>query len=177
MMLRRSRTMAEIIPDFASLHPGYNGCASWWAVASAFSDRVACLSSAREDAMQIGLLTTAICAAAVWAAASSGASAAEVKVLSTTGMREAIEDLAPKFERSTGHKAVAAFANSGTTLRRLAEGEAADIIILPRDMIEGLVKDGKANANSVATVARVGLGIAIRKGAAKPDIATPEGFK
>ena len=58
----------------------------------------------------------------------TSASAAEFNVLSATGIREVVEDLVPKFERSTGHKATVGFANAGTILRRLAEGEAADIL-------------------------------------------------
>jgi molybdate transport system substrate-binding protein len=120
-----------------------------------------------------------VCAAVVLSSAPlpPHADAGEIKVLSATGIREAIEDLAPKFERATGHKVVVAFANSGTVLKRFAEGESADVILLPREAIDGLVKDGKANANSVAIVARAGIGVAIRKGAIKPDIATADGFK
>jgi molybdate transport system substrate-binding protein len=129
--------------------------------------------------MRTGLVVITVCAAAALPSApiAPSANAAEIKVLSATGIREAIEDLAPKFERSTDHKLVVAFANSGTVLKRLGEGEAADVIILPREAVDGLVKDGKANASSVAIIARAGIGVAIRKGAIKPDISTPDAFK
>jgi molybdate transport system substrate-binding protein len=103
--------------------------------------------------------------------------AAELKVLSALGVKEVVEDLGPKFERATGHKLTIAFANLGTIRKRIQSGEAADVVFLPSQGIEGLVKDGKANAATVAAVARGGIGVAVRKGAPKPDVSTPEALK
>lgn len=105
------------------------------------------------------------------------AEAAELKMLSANGMREVMEDLGPKFERATGHKLAIAFGNLGTLVKRVQEGETADVIVLPRQGIDGFVKDGKAGASNVTVLARSGLGVAVRKGAAKPDISTPEVLK
>jgi molybdate transport system substrate-binding protein len=127
--------------------------------------------------MRTSLVVIALSAAMWGAALSPVANAAEFNVLSATGIREVVEDLVPKFERSTGHKATVGFANAGTILRRLAEGEAADMIILPREAVDGLVKDSKATADSVVVIARAGIGVAVRKGASKPDISTPDAFK
>ena len=50
-------------------------------------------------------------------------------------------------------------------------------IVLQRQEIDGFVKDGKADASSVTVLARSGVGVAVRKGAPKPDISTPEALK
>lgn len=103
--------------------------------------------------------------------------AAEIKMLSANGMREVIEDLGPKFEHATGHRLVIAFATLGVIVKRVQEGETADVIAIPRQGIDRLVKDGKANASTVTVLARAGIGVVVRKGAPKPDISTPEALK
>ncbi len=105
------------------------------------------------------------------------ADAADIKVLSAVGMKEVMEDLGPKFERASGHKLTLAFGNLGTLVRRLQGGEPADVVILPGQGVDGLVKDGRARAEDRAVLARSGVGVAIRKGAPKPDISTPEALR
>lgn len=116
-------------------------------------------------------------AAIVVLAQSVAAEAAEIKVLSANGMREVMEDLGPKFERATGHRLVVAFATLGVIVQRIQSGEAADVITIPRQGVDRLVKDDKANAGTVAVLARAGIGLVVRKGAPKPDISTPEALK
>lgn len=102
------------------------------------------------------------------------AEAADVKVLSANGMREVMEDLGPKFERATGNRLAIAFATLGVIVKRVEGGETADVVIIPRQGIDQLVKDGKANAVTVTVLARAGIGVIVRKGAPKPGISTPE---
>ncbi len=105
------------------------------------------------------------------------ANAAEIKVLSANGMREVMEDLGPKFERASGHKLAITFGNLGVIVKRVQDGETADVVITPRQGIDGFVKDGKADASSVTALARTGTGVVVRKGAPKPDISSPEALK
>jgi len=105
------------------------------------------------------------------------AESAEVKVLCANGMQTVMEDVAPKFERATGHKLVIAFATGGATVKRARDGEPADVVIAPQRGIDGLVKDGKVAAGAVTAVASTGISVAIRKGAPKPDISSPEALK
>jgi molybdate transport system substrate-binding protein len=102
------------------------------------------------------------------------AEAAELKVLSALGMQAVMEDLGPKFERATGHKLAITFATLGATVKRVQGGEIADVVIIPQQGIDGFVKDGKAVAGNVTVVARSGTSVAVRKGAPKPDISSPE---
>jgi len=105
------------------------------------------------------------------------AEAAELKVLSAFGMQSVLEDLGPKFERATGHKLAISFATGGATVKRVLGGEIADVVITIQPGINTLVKDGKAAAGNVAVLARAGIVVAVRKGAPKPDIASPDALK
>jgi len=107
----------------------------------------------------------------------NAAESAELKVLSAGGIQAVMEDLGPKFERATGHKLAITFANAGTTVKRIQDGETADVVITTQPGIENFVNDGKAVAGNVTIVARSGIGLAIRNGAPKPDISSPEALK
>jgi molybdate transport system substrate-binding protein len=105
------------------------------------------------------------------------AEASELKVLSAIGMQSVLEDLGPKFERATGHKLSFSFATAGAAVKRAQDGEAADVVIATRQGIDGLVKNGKAAAANVTALASAGISVAIRKGAPKPDISSPDALK
>jgi molybdate transport system substrate-binding protein len=101
----------------------------------------------------------------------------ELKVLSANGMREVVQDLGPKFESASGHRLSIAFATVGVIVKRIQDGEMVDVVVIPRDGINRLVKDGKASAEALAVLASSGIGLIVRKGAPKPDISTPEALK
>jgi molybdate transport system substrate-binding protein len=105
------------------------------------------------------------------------AEAAELKVVSAIGMQSVMEDLGPKFERATGHKLAISFATAGAAVKRAQGGEATDVVIATRQGIEGLVTNGKAAADNVTVLASAGISVAIRKGAPKPDISSPDALK
>ena len=107
----------------------------------------------------------------------NAAESAEIKLLCANGMQTVIEDLAPKFESATGHKLVIVFATGGATVKRAGGGEPADVVIAPHRGIDGLVKDGKVSADAVTALASTGISVAIRKGASKPDISSPDALK
>jgi molybdate transport system substrate-binding protein len=114
--------------------------------------------------------------AALIASIPCGAGAAEMHVLITTAMKAAIDDLAPAFEAATGHKLTITYGPSGALAKRIAGGEAVDLVILAGG-IDGLIKQGKVAANSRRDVARVRIGVGVRKGAPRPDIATVESLR
>jgi len=105
------------------------------------------------------------------------ADAAEIRVLSSFGMQAVVEDLGPKFERETGHKLAITFATLGATVKRVHGGENFDIVIALQRGIDGFVKDGKTVVGNVTVLARTGMGVAVRTGAPRPDISSPEAFK
>jgi len=109
--------------------------------------------------------------------ASVVAAGEELKVMSAIGVQEVMEDLGPTFERVSGHKLTIVFATLGPALKRIEGGETADVVVLPAQGIDSLVKVGKAAGSDVRTVARSQVGVAVRKGTPKPDISSPEAFK
>ncbi len=125
----------------------------------------------------IRIVTVRLAALALLVHAGS-ADAAEIKLLSTNQMKTVMQELGPKFERATGHKLAITFAGLGRIVKHVQRGDAVDVVITLREGIDGFVKDGKADAGNVTVVARSrGLGVAIRKGAPKPDISSPEALK
>lgn len=111
------------------------------------------------------------------AGAFTPAVAAEVKAVFGLGMKAAMEAAAPHFERATGHRLTLVFEPPGPAHKRLADGEMFDVIAMPRAAIEALEREGRAPAGASVPVARTRMGIAVRKGAPKPDISTPEALK
>ena len=107
----------------------------------------------------------------------SGAAAAEIKLIGSPGVRGIVTELAPQFETATGHKVAADFDVIAVLKRRAAAGEAFDIIIPGPELIEELIRDGKVAPDSRAAFGRTGIALAVRKGAPKPDISTPENLK
>ena len=110
------------------------------------------------------------------------ASAAEVKVMISGGFSAAYQQLAPEFERVSGHKVTTAYGPSmGTTPQaipnRLQRGEPADVVIMVGYALDGLIKDGKVAAGSRVDLAKSSIGAAVRAGAPQPDIGSSEALK
>ncbi len=103
--------------------------------------------------------------------------AAEVKVLSAIGMRQILLELGPKFERATGHTLAISFDATGLIVKRIEAGENVDVVMINRSGVESLAKAGKVITVSVTNLAASNAAVAVRKGAPKADISSPEAFK
>jgi molybdate transport system substrate-binding protein len=116
-----------------------------------------------------------ILAAAATLLVATSVEAAEIKTLINTAMNEAVIVLVPQFEKATGHKVTISYDPSGGLARRLRSGEFADMILVASPELDKLIAEGKV-VNRV-DVSRTGIGIAVKKGARKPDVSTPEALK
>ncbi len=106
------------------------------------------------------------------------ASAAEIKVVSGSAVAPAMADLIPAFEQSSGHKVRSDFDGAiGAVTNRLLNGEACDVAIVSGQQIDLLVSEGKVAAGSRVDIARVGVGVFVRKTGSKPDISSVYAFK
>lgn len=86
--------------------------------------------------------------------------------------------LIPQFERSSGHKVTFDFDGAiGAMTERVKAGEAADVVIVSGPQLDMLEKQGKVVLASRGDIAKVGVGLFVRKGAPKPDIGSVEAFK
>jgi molybdate transport system substrate-binding protein len=109
---------------------------------------------------------------------SAGAApAAEITVLTGQGVVSAVRDVAPAFERTSGHKVVVSFESQSAMASKLAGNAPADIVMHYPHAIDDLIKQGKVVAGSRLDFARAGIGVAVKAGAAKPDIGSAEAFK
>src|SRR5258708_18332168 len=102
------------------------------------------------------LLTAVIAIAALMTTASIRA--AEIKVIASNGVKEALNELAPAFERETGHQLVIAFGLATALKRQIEAGEAFDLAILPAAAIDDLAKQGKVDAGAPPPLPPPGAG-------------------
>ena len=103
--------------------------------------------------------------------------AAEIIIFANQGAASATRDIAPAFEKATGHKAVVKFMSGAAMTEAIKASAPGDVISSLSEAFDGLVKDGKVVPGTVAEYARAGNGVAVKAGAPKPDISTVEGFK
>ncbi len=101
----------------------------------------------------------------------------DVKVLSATAMKEVLTDLTAELEHASGRKLAVAYATSGGNAKRIAAGEAADLVIIAKPDMDTLIERGHVVAGSGAEVARSNIGVGVRKGAPRPDISSPDALK
>src|SRR5688572_16436052 len=118
------------------------------------------------------------------AAASIGAlmlstpvSAADIALLSSTAMRESLEELVPAFEKASGHKVTITFKSGVDVTAALRAGDQADLAVSTNTALDELAKEGRIVAGSRVDFARPRVGVAVRQGAPKPDISTSDGVR
>jgi molybdate transport system substrate-binding protein len=112
----------------------------------------------------------------------TAASAADVQVMISSGFHGVYSELAPAFERASGHHLVTirgpSMGDSPEAIpARLARGEAADVVILDGGAADELGKQGLVRSDSKVDLARSLIGMVVRSGAAKPDIGSVEAFR
>src|SRR5215471_6006204 len=111
---------------------------------------------------------------AVALVAPTASGAAEIKVLTSRAMNHVLTELAGAFQRTSEHKITIILAPPAEIRRRIVNGETVDVAMSSSALIGDLIKQGKIVPDSELTLARVGIGVAVRAGSAKPDIATVE---
>jgi molybdate transport system substrate-binding protein len=105
------------------------------------------------------------------------AGAAEIKVLSTIALRDSWHEMKGPFEARSGHTLSLELGTSGAVAKRVDDGEAGDVIVTTTGHVERLVAAGKTVASTSRPVGKSAVGLAVRKGAPRPDISTPEALK
>jgi molybdate transport system substrate-binding protein len=107
---------------------------------------------------------------------SASAQHSEITLIAPDGIQSAVEDLIPGFEAKSGHKVKATFGSGLGTKKQVASGEAFDVPILQPPYPEVLAS-GNVVAGSATTLANVAVGVAVRKGAHRPDVSTSAAVK
>jgi molybdate transport system substrate-binding protein len=115
---------------------------------------------------------TAACAALALA---SPAPAAEIRLLSTNAAKTVLEELGPQFEKTTANKVVITWGTAAALKVQIEKGAAVDLALLTDGGVDDLVKQGKLKSR--VAFASSGIGVAIKRGAPKPDLSSTEAFK
>jgi molybdate transport system substrate-binding protein len=105
------------------------------------------------------------------------ADAAEVKIISGPATAGVLSEIAPQFERETGNKLSSKGGVTGVLKQLIESGEQFDLAIIPGPLIDAFMSQGKIAPGTSIPFVRVGMGVAVRTGAAKPDISSAAKFK
>lgn len=105
------------------------------------------------------------------------ANAAELKIISGPATSAVLAELAPQFERETGYKLDEKGGVTGVLKKLIESGEPFDVAIIPASLMGSFAKQGKIAGDTEVPLARVGMGVAVRAGAPKPDISSVSAFK
>jgi len=105
------------------------------------------------------------------------AAAAEITVLAGMGVVSGVRDLAPVFEKMTGNKVIVNFETAPDMNQKINSGAPADVAALQPDQVDAFIMKGKIVAGTHTNFSQAGVGVAVKAGAPKPDIGTPEAFK
>jgi len=123
-----------------------------------------------------------LCAASLLALAMTleplaGARAAELKILAGGSMTASLNELGLQFERASGHKLTVVFDSTPNLIKAATSGAPFDLGVVPVDVFKDAAARARFASGPTIDIARVGYGVAIRAGAPKPDISTPDALK
>lgn len=100
-----------------------------------------------------------------------------IRIMSGGAPKEIFQQLTPQFEHASGHKVDYVFAVMSALREKVAEGETADVLVMPTNILDAYQKDGVVRAQARAILGLVSVYAVTRKGAAQPDLSTPETVK
>jgi len=125
----------------------------------------------------VGVIARLVIYALFITAQSNLANAAEIKVFSTIGVKSVLEELIPKFEKSSGHTLNVTWSTAALLTKRVETGEQADALVLIKNNVESLLKEDKIVPGTETLFGQSIFAVGIKTGTPKPDISTPEAFK
>jgi molybdate transport system substrate-binding protein len=120
------------------------------------------------------MMRRVLLALVAWTACVATVGAVEIRVLSAAAVQVPLTEVADKFARDTGHRVVIEFATAGQVDEKLAAGARPDIVINGSGRIMARTSAGEAFVRDLGTVH---MGVAVRKGAARPDLSSVAKFR
>lgn len=101
----------------------------------------------------------------------------EIRILAGGAIAASMRAIAPGFERATGHRLAFFFGTTPVLIEEATSGSTFDAAVMPHEAFSDAETRAQFRPTPLTDIARVGLGLAVRAGAAKPDIATPDALK
>ncbi len=107
----------------------------------------------------------------------SAVQAAELKVIAGGSMTAVLNELAPQFERAFGHKVTVQFGSTPQLIKLATSDAPFDLGVVPVEVFKDAAARARFAPGPTIDIARVGYGVAVRAGAPKPDVSSPEALK
>ena len=98
-------------------------------------------------------------------------------MLTAGAFKQVVLALVPNYERQTGNHVTVDNGTTGQLKKRIEGGEAFDVLVITPAVVDEMIASGKLAAGSKVNLASVGIGVVVKQGAPKPDIATVDEFK
>ena len=105
------------------------------------------------------------------------AAAGEVVVFCPGAVQSVVRPLAKTYEEKTGNTVKFEFGTAGAVAKKVAEGAPGDVVLATDKGLAALAKDGKVDGGSIKDLGSMGVGVAVKAGAPKPDIHDVDAFK
>src|SRR6266849_1499103 len=143
-----------------------------------WSEAKASLETHMEDAVKLSanaVMLSLVVALGTWSA--GPARSADIAIFLNQATASGVRELAAGFEKATGHRVDVSFQGGPALNQKIVSGAPGDLVSLGLDQFDDYISQGKVVAGSVVEYARVGNGVAVKAGARRPDISTPEAFK
>jgi molybdate transport system substrate-binding protein len=105
------------------------------------------------------------------------AAAAEVVVFCPGAVQSVVRDLVKSYEQKSGNTVKFEFGTAGAVVKKVTDGVPGDVVLATDKGLAGLAKAGKVDGASIHNLGSMGVGVAVKAGAAKPDIHDVDSFK
>jgi molybdate transport system substrate-binding protein len=126
----------------------------------------------------MGIVMPRLILAAIFALfAAAPAAAAEVVVFCPGAVQTVVRGLVGDYEKTTGNTVKFEFSTAGAVVKRVADGMPGDVVLATDKGLAGLAKAGKVDEASIKNLGSMGVGVAVKAGAPKPDIHDVDAFK
>ncbi|WP_375415359.1 molybdate ABC transporter substrate-binding protein [uncultured Bradyrhizobium sp.] len=103
--------------------------------------------------------------------------AADLRVLAGGSMTGPLNELAPLFERASGHNLTIHFDSTPNLIKLATSGASFDLGVVPVDVFKNAEAKARFAPGPTTDIARVGYGVIVRAGTPKPDISTADALK
>jgi molybdate transport system substrate-binding protein len=122
-------------------------------------------------------VVAAVLGAALVLSPMTNAHAAELKALAGGGIAGPLNELIPQFESASGYKVAIQYDATPNLIKLATSGAPFDLGVVPREVFLDAAAKARFAPGPTTDIARVGFGVAVRAGAAKPDVSTPDALK